>query len=140
MTSHHLTKRTRFITAILAVVFVLYCSAGVCTDLFSVDSTTSSDNPHAHHMPEHAGHDVTPQSHCETSETCEWSINPASDPTPSLDAESAFFLAYLISSSSLIFMFYALLQHQRRRYVFSQNHFYPPSYPRLHLQQSVFLN
>jgi hypothetical protein len=140
VTPQHLTKRTRFITAILAVMFVLYCSVGVCTDLFSVDSSTISNDPHAHHMTKHVEHDVIPQSHCETSESCEWSINPVSDQTASFDAESGFFLAYLISSTSLMFMFYSLLQHQRRRYAYAQSHFYPPSYPRLHLQQSVFLN
>ena len=140
MTPQNLTKRTRFITAMLAVMFVLYCSAGVCTDLFSVDSNAPSNDPHAHHMSEHAGHEVIAQSHCDSSESCEWSINPVSDQTSVFDAEAGFFLAYLISSTSLALMFYSLLQHQRRRYAYAQSNFYPPSYPRLHLQQAVFLN
>lgn len=140
MTPHNLTKRTRIITAFLAVVFVLYCSVGVCTDLFSGGSTAPSNDTHAHHVAEHADHEVINQSHCESADSCEWSINPVSDSTPLLDAEAGFFLVYLISATSLIFLFYALLRHQRRRYAFAQSNFFQSSYPRLHLQQAVLLN
>ncbi|MGI1671503.1 MAG: hypothetical protein K6L74_14425 [Neptuniibacter sp.] len=139
MTTQRLTKRNRFITAILAVVFVVYCSVGVCTDLISTAEPV--DDAHAHHNMEGQVHqDILQQFHCDSSDSCQWSLNLVSDPVSFDELGTGYALAYLVSSATLILMVLSLSLKQRRRYAYALNNLYQPSYPRLHLQKSVFLN
>ncbi|MGH1462681.1 MAG: hypothetical protein ACRBB6_11640, partial [Neptuniibacter sp.] len=98
MTTQRLTKRNRIITAILAVVFVVYCSVGVCTDLIS--SSEPVDEAHAHHhMEGQMQQDILQQSHCDSSDSCQWSLNPVSNPVSFDELGAGYALAYLVSSA-----------------------------------------
>jgi hypothetical protein len=139
VTTQRLTKRNRIITAILAVVFVVYCSVGVCTDLISTAQPVDDAHAH-HHMEGQMQKDKLQQSHCDSSDSCQWSLNPVSDPVSFDEHGAGYFLAYLVSSATLILIVLSQSLKQRRRYAYALNNLYQPSYPRLHLQKSVFLN
>lgn len=133
------SKRSRFITALLAVFFVVYCSVGVCTNLID----TGSDQPHdkhAHHqMGDHSMHDMQ-SGHCEGEGSCDWSLNSVSQTATLSDLENSFYFAYLIPVLALLIIALSTVLLQRRSYAFARERFYQHSYPRIHLQQAVFLN
>jgi hypothetical protein len=131
--------------------FVVYCSAGVCTNWISSSSNSglitsieaSVQGEHAHHVLQQGEQDASPStSHCESSGSsgCEWSVNPTSADLFSAESESPFFFHYMLVTTVLALMVLLRQLGQHARFAFARSQFFPSGYPRLHLQKSVFLN
>lgn len=138
------TQLNKAITALMLLMFVVYCSVGVCTSLQGgipegeLNTATGGQSGHAHHhMAEDPGSSLS-INHCGDSESCEWSRNLVAEPV--LDAPADFFFAYLLTAVSLIYLLSQILSGGRGQYAFAREQFFQYTYPRLHLQKAVFLN
>jgi hypothetical protein len=155
LNNFRLSKAKQSIAALCMLFFVVYCSAGVCTNWISSSSNSSSitlveasvQGEHAHH----AEHQIAQQgeqnavpntAHCESSGSsgCEWSVNPTSADLFSAESESPFFFHYMLVTTVLALMVLLRQLGQHARFAFARSQFFPSGYPRLHLQKSVFLN
>lgn len=145
-----ITAKTRTVAALALLFFVIYCSVGVCTNLFgsagsgSATETTVAAVDHS----AHAGHSAQAQqaelaAHCDSTEKpgCNWSLNPVADPVSDLDTGPAFFTFYLVATGALLLIvaLYQLLSGPHR-FAFAREQYYLCGYPRRHLQHAVFLN
>lgn len=139
--SNILTKRGRVIAAFSLLFFIVYCSAGVCTNLLSVpvsDGVVVSGVDHSQHM----STDSKFNEHCDNGGiSCEWSVNPVADPIDDATPLSSFFFLFALGVTTLLFN---LRPDFRQRIVFlfafARQQFFQRSFPRLHIQQAVFLN
>lgn len=117
---------------------LIVCSASICTSMlssFQGQLTVSENHEHAHHsMPESASN------HCEQTESCEWSVNPVSNPTSDFGSDAGFFFVYLVGAVASYMLLNLARRESRRSYNFSLEQPIQFTYPRLHIQQAVFLN
>lgn len=157
-TAYPMSKQSKVIAAISLLFFVLYCSVGVCTNLFgsSVDSSSSGSvsmssavsgadqADHSMHMGMSSDQPVDNASlaHCDGQpQSCDWSINPVVDPVADAIPDMTFFLQYLLSGVVLLFSFLLATAHKLSYgYSFVRERCRFSGVPRLHLQQAVFLN
>lgn len=158
-TAYPISKQSRLIAAFSLLFFVLYCSVGVCTNLFasslsdntfsvSVSSNTaaagSSHSDHSMHMSMSSDQPATNASlaHCDGQpKSCDWSINPVVDPVADAIPDMTFFLQYLLSGVVLLFSVLLATAHNLSYgYSFVRERCRFSGVPRLHLQQAVFLN
>lgn len=133
-----LSKKNRMIAALCALLLVVYCSVGVCTNLLGsmqvVTDMAAMDHSH-HNMSEE------PQAeHCADMSGCDWSLNPVNDSLSSTDLAADFFFAYVIAASVFIMFGWLSTVRDRWHFAFARAQFYLLTYPRLHLQNAVFLN
>lgn len=139
-----LSQLHKAIAALLMLFFVVYCSVGVCTNMLSSVMSTAQSAPamsaHSHHHQMEHNDFMQQAGHCGESESCEWSLNPVSDPVSSMESQADFFLAYLVTAVCLLFLFVPVKLRRRLCYAFSRENYFQQSYPRLHLQKGVFLN
>lgn len=156
MNNFRLTKARQSIAALCMLFFVVYCSAGVCTNLIPSSLNGSSNSSsitlveasvhdeHAHHAVQKiVQQDTSPSTaHCESSGSsgCEWSVNPSSADIFSSEGDSPFFFHYMLITTALALMVLLRQLGQHARFAFARSQFFPSGYPRLHLQKSVFLN
>jgi hypothetical protein len=137
-----LSKTVRTFTAYLAVMFVVYCSVGVCSQMMAKAPSMSGEavSAHAHHQMDSAQHESSVVTkHCDDTASCDWNLNPLTDGMLVLD-DSAFFFAYLVLAVALIWQSTSARSLGWRGYGFFRERFFQYTYPRLHLQQAVFLN
>ena len=152
LNNFRLSKAKQSIAALCMLFFVVYCSAGVCTNWISSSSNSSAitlveasvHDEHAHHAAQQiAQQDTSPSTaHCESSGSsgCEWSVNPSSADNFSAEGDSPFFFQYMLVTTVLALAVLLRQLGQHARFAFARSQFFPSGYPRLHLQKSVFLN
>lgn len=159
MNNFRLSKAKQSIAALCMLFFVVYCSAGVCTNLIPSSLNGSSNSSsitsvaasvqggHAHHaehqIAQQGEQNAAPNSaHCESSGSsgCEWSVNPTSADIFSAESESPFFFQYMLVTTALALAVLLRQLGQHARFAFARSQYFPSGYPRLHLQKSVFLN
>lgn len=148
--TNHLSRQNRVIATLGVLFFILYCSVGVCTNLIGGAGSgaahqAAQDAESVMDHSQHAGFSEAQsqlQSHCESEpNSCEWSINPVSDPVSAADPVADYFVHYLTLTAALILVFLSFFSHKRSSWLASlREQYYRHSYPRLHLQHSVFLN
>lgn len=133
-----LTKRGRLIAVLSLLFFVVYCSVGVCTNLIGTSERSIDVVDHSQHVMQV---DIAP-AHCETTPaSCEWGVNPISDPLFDLQPSSSFFFLYIAAVSTLLISVLLLFTNSRHLlFAFAKQQFFQRGYPRLHLQNAVFLN
>lgn len=122
--------------------FVLYCSVGVCTSLLSPAPTSTSDiNPHSMHGMTSDMSVTMMANHCDTQiESCDWSLNPVTDPVADAAPDTSFFVLYLLISSTFLLSLLLLAKQLGHLILFAQAKDYQRNYPRVHVQNAVFLN
>ena len=136
--THSLSKRGRVIAALSVLFFIVYCSAGVCTNLIG------SVPPPVNSAIDHSQHNMDDQAveHCSKAvSACEWGTNAVADTLDDFVQSSLFFFLY-ISGLSVLLLRAGLHLNNRQRPVFSfaRAQYYQQDYPRIHLQKAVFLN
>lgn len=158
-TVYPISKQSRLIAAFSLLFFVLYCSVGVCTNLFASSSSdgsssvsvsadtaalSSNHSDHSMHMGMSADQPATNASlaHCDGQpKSCDWSINPVVDPVADAIPDMTFFLQYLLSGVVLLFSVLLATSYKLSySYSFVWERCRFSGVPRLHLQQAVFLN
>ncbi|WP_415888976.1 hypothetical protein ACMXYV_13430 [Neptuniibacter sp. SY11_33] len=158
-TAYPISKKSRLIAAFSLLFFVLYCSVGVCTNLFassSSDSTPSvslstnaalvGSNHSDHSMHTGMSSDQPAKNaslaHCDGQpKSCDWSINPVVDPVADAIPDMTFFLQYLLSGVVVLFSILLVTAYKLSYgYSFVRERCRFSGVPRLHLQQAVFLN
>lgn len=135
------TQLNKALTALMLLLFVVYCSVGVCTSLlnsFSQSEMGQEQSAHTHHQMSESAGLAEGMNHCGDSESCEWSRNLVAEPV--LDVPADFFFAYLLAAVSLVYLLSLILSRGRGLYAFARENCFQYTYPRLHLQKAVFLN
>lgn len=93
---------------------------------------------------DHSHHQMNPETlpeHCQPeSSGCQWSVNSVFDPVEDAQPATSFFFLYIAFASALILSLLLRLQNGGALFSFAREQFYQRSYPRIHLQKSVFLN
>jgi len=163
-TACSISKQSRLIAAFSLLFFVLYCSVGVCTNLFASSSSDSSSAgssstvsvtmntatagtahvDHSMHMGMSSDQSAGQVSlaHCDGQpKNCDWSLNPVVDPVADATPDMTFFLQYLLSGVVLLFsILLAISLKLSYSYSFVRERCRFSGVPRLHLQKAVFLN
>ena len=132
------TKQQRAITVVVLLFFLIVCSASICTNMLSPlqgQPSVSESHEHAHHSMSEST-----SNHCEQTESCEWSVNPVSNPASDVGSDAGFFFVYLVGAVASYMLLNLARRDSRRSYNFSLERPIQFTYPRLHIQQAVFLN
>lgn len=149
-TPYPISKQSRLIAAFSLLFFVLYCSVGVCTNLFSGSAPSSTPIMNGE-MVDHSMHTGMSSeqpinngalAHCDGQpKSCDWSINPVVDPVADAIPDITFFLQYLLTGVVLLFSVLQIAGHRLSYgYSFVRERCRFSGVPRLHLQQAIFLN
>lgn len=141
--SNSLSKRSRIVAALSLLFFVVYCSVGVCTNLLNsiVKAPEGTSVAAAVDHSQHQMDSETVPEHCQPeSSGCQWSVNPVFDPVADAQPATSFFFLYVTFASALLLSLLQRLQIGGSFFSFAREQFYQRSYPRIHIQKSVFQN